>query len=146
MSLCLFAQAGETAVGLNFGYGSRAALPLAGINFSYGITNEIRITPSFGGFLTNDGFRAWTLNTDFHYLFPVSPIVSLFPVLGATLAGWQVCKACGDVDDIIGVGANVGGGADFRLNDRFRIGLVLKYSIVSGFDQFVPRINVMYRF
>lgn len=146
-SLCLFAQAGEWGIGINLGYGSRAELPLVGINFSYGITDEIRVAPSFDGFLRGDGFRAWTLNTNFHYLFPVSPTINLFPVLGATLAGWQTCKEYGgDVNDLIRVGANVGGGMDYLINERFRIGLVLKYSIVSGFDQFVPTINIMYRF
>ena len=145
-SLSLFSQAGEMGVGLNFGYGSRATLPIIGVNFSYGITDEVRVVPSFGGFLRQDGFRAWSLNTDFHYLFNVAPQINVFPTVGLTLAGWQSCKQCGNVDDITRLGVNIGGGMDYLLNDRWRIGLVLKYSIVSGFDQFVPTINVMYRF
>jgi outer membrane protein X len=161
VSLGMFAQQeqGEMAIGLrgNFGIdGFLRNMPGVGVQFNYGLTEQIRLAPSFDYFFEDHGFSAWMLNADVHYLFNVAPRVNVFPLAGLTLLGTRMSwdDGWGDYDNGNGsstytdthFGVNLGGGVDYLLNDRFTIGLQLKYSLISNFNQFLPSVNVMWRF
>lgn len=154
-SLSGLAQKGEKAVGLNLGYGSEIKNVAIGVRFNYGITDPIRLSPSFNYFFKKNGFSAWEINADVHYLFNVAPKISVYPLAGLTFISWTF-----DWGDSLGewgrfvsssvtetrFGVNIGGGIAYQLTDKFDIGLELKYGIVSLYDQFVPGIILTYKF
>jgi outer membrane protein X len=159
VSLNGFAQKGAKAVGLNLGYGSEIKSIAIGAKFNYGITEQFRVSPSFNYFLKKDGFSGWEVNADAHYLFNVAPKVSVYPLAGLTFTGWTF--DWGDLfEDLDGfeiegestsstetkLGVNLGAGIGYQVANNIGIGLELKYSVVSGFDQFVPTVNLTYKF
>jgi outer membrane protein X len=161
LAVCLngFAQKGEKAVGLNLGYGSEIKTIAIGAKFNYGITDQIRLSPSFNYFFEKDGLSGWEVNADVHYLFSVAPKISVYPLAGLTFTGWTFDWG-GLFEDLGGVeiegesnsntetklGLNIGGGIGYQLTNTIAIGLELKYSLVSDFDQLVPTINLTYKF
>lgn len=159
VSLNGFAQKNEKAIGLNLGYGSEIKSVAIGAKFNYGITDQIRVSPSFNYFLEKDGLSAWEVNADVHYLFNVAPKVSVYPLAGLTFTGWTFDWG-GMFEDLEGfeieeestsntetkLGVNLGGGIGYRVTNNIGIGLELKYSVISDFDQFVPTVNLTYKF
>jgi outer membrane protein X len=152
LSLSVFAQKGEKAVGLNFGYGSEIKSPAIGVKFNYGITDQIRVSPSFNYFLEKNGLSGWEINADAHYLFNVAPKISVYPLAGLTFTGWtfdwggmfEGAESSSNTETRLGV--NIGAGIGYQLTDNISIGLELKYSVISDFDQIVPMINFTYKF
>jgi outer membrane protein X len=55
MSVSSYAQKGETFVGLNLGYGTEIKSFDIRAKVGYGITDQIRVSPSFNYFLEKDG-------------------------------------------------------------------------------------------
>lgn len=76
------AQKDVKAVGLNLNYGSKPKNVGIGAKFQYGITDAIRIEPSFNYYLEKDGFGLWDVNANFHYLFNVAEKVNVYPLVG----------------------------------------------------------------
>jgi outer membrane protein X len=159
MSLNGFAQKGEKAIGVNLGYGSQIKSLAIGVKFSYGVTDPIRVSPSFNYFIKKDGLSEWEINADVHYLFNVTSQITVYPLAGVTFSGWKFDMGgmFGDMGDYGGevedasstvtrFGANVGAGIGYNLTDHLSVGLEAKYSIIADFDQFVPTINVAYKF
>jgi outer membrane protein X len=139
---------GEKAFGLNIGYGSEIKSVAIGAKFNYGLTDHIRLSPSFNYFLAKDGLSEWEINVDVHYLFNVAPKVSAYPLAGLTFTGWRF--DWGDLYEgsstTTRFGVNVGAGIGYDLTDNITLGFELKYSVVSDLDQFVPSIHLIYKF
>ena len=82
------AQKGAKSVGLNLNYGSEIGTLGMGAKFQYGITDEIRVEPSFNSYLEKSGVRMWDLGVNFHYLFDVKELfntdepIKIYPLLG----------------------------------------------------------------
>ena len=149
LSVC--AQKGEKAIGLNVGYGSEIENVSIGAKFNYGLTDQIRLSPSFNYFLKKDGLSAYEFNADVHYLLEVAPKISLYPLAGLNYSSW---KYSADVD-FLGIslsasdsklGLNLGGGLGLQLSENMSVGFELKYVIVSDMDQIVPSFNLMFKF
>jgi outer membrane protein X len=104
-----------------------------------------------------------------HYLFNIDSKFSVYPLVGLTFTGWKWKDDysdygyLGDFGDILAglagnedyggssstdtrFGANIGGGISYKLTEQLSIGLEAKYSIVSPYDQFIPGINLTYKF
>jgi outer membrane protein X len=161
-----FAQKGTKAIGLNLGYGSEIESFAIGAKFNYGVTDQIRVSPSFNYFLEKYGFSCWEINADVHYLFSVAPKVTVYPLAGLTFVGYKFVGYEFDLGDLFEgleylmeedntssssstetkFGVNLGAGIGYDLTDNLILGLELKYSLVSDFDQFVPTINLTYKF
>ncbi|KAA6332890.1 hypothetical protein EZS27_018646 [termite gut metagenome] len=169
MSVSVFAQKGETTVGLNLGYGTKIKSFGIGAKVGYGITDQIRLSPSFNYFLEKDGLSQWEINADLHYLFPLSDKVTVYPLAGVTYTNWKwdstkawtedvarlFLKVAMDDDDIDlyadtyskgKIGVNLGGGIGFKLTDKLSVGAELKYSSVSDLDQGIFAVNIAYKF
>jgi outer membrane protein X len=139
------AQKGEKAVGLNLGYGSEIESVAIGVKFNYGVTDNIRLSPSFNYFVGNDFQSVWEINADVHYLFNASDKLAFYPLAGVTFVNWTFDAGFGSISETR-FGVNLGAGAGYELTDALSLGLEVKYSIVSDFDQFVPAINLTYKF
>ena len=76
------AQKDVKAVGLNLNYGSEISNLGIGAKFQYGITDAIRIEPSFNYYLEKDGLGLWDVNANIHYLFDVAEKIKVYPLAG----------------------------------------------------------------
>jgi outer membrane protein X len=159
MSLNGFAQKGEKAIGVNVGYGSEIESIGIGVRFNYGITDQIRLSPSFNYFFEHYGLSEWEINADVHYVFSVASKLSVYPLAGITFTRWTV--DVGDLFEDLGgygldvgntsssvsrFGVNLGAGIGYDLTGHLSVGFEAKYTLIADFDQFVPSINVAYKF
>lgn len=96
------AQKGEKAVGVNVNYGSEISNVGFGAKFQYGITDAIRVEPSFDYYLEKDGVGFWDINVNFHYMFDVAENIKVYPLAGLGYANckytWNYSDAFGDYD------------------------------------------------
>jgi outer membrane protein X len=177
LSLSVFAQKGEKSIGVTLGYAElmiEERTAAIGVKFNYGITDQIRLSPSINYLLPKYDVSGWEINADVHYLFAVAPKIKVYPLAGLTFVGRSLKGEDGNDDDeyeewqahlrgdddygnddngkrrnaATGTrfGINLGGGIGYELTDKVAVGLELKYSVVSDIDQFVPTVNLTYKF
>lgn len=164
ISCVAFAQNGKLGIGLNIGYGTASDLkkPSIGIKANYDITNLFSIAPSFNYYFqkkeTYEDFegklKVWDINCDVHLNLLHKENLKLYPLAGISYlhAKATASATIEDYDDIERsssegkVGVNLGVGAQFTVASRIIIAPELKYQIISGLNQLVPSVAVMYRF
>lgn len=162
------AQKDVKAVGLNLNYGSEISNLGIGAKFQYGITDAIRIEPSFNYYMEKDGANLWDVNANLHYLFNVADGINVYPLAGLGYANVETSYG-GDIENVEwgtdedgeqvlvpskGEGGsssgeitvNLGVGAEYQLNEKWSIGAELKYQIISNFNQLVFGVGVAYKF
>ena len=92
----------------------------------------------------------YDLNVNGHYLFPLSNKVTIYPLVGINYTHWKVSDVFepihsdwwddddwwGDDDDVKdgSLGLNIGGGIQYNVNEKVRIGAELKYQSISGYS------------
>lgn len=146
----VFAQKNEKSIGLSLGYGTEIESLGIGAKFNYGLTDQIRLSPSFNYFFKKDNVSGWEINADAHYLFNVAPKFNVYPLLGLTLTNWKL-----DMGKVFGndlstsktrFGLNIGAGVSYKIAYDLSVGAEFKYSAVSDLDQAVFNVNIMYAF
>ena len=158
------AQKNVKAIGLNINYGTEISNLGFGAKFQYGISDAIRIEPSFNYYLEKDGLGLWDINANIHYLFDVAEKIKVYPLAGL---GYANCKSTWESGyfDSYGeyhefesedgeenssssgeIAVNLGIGGEYQLTNKFSIGAELKYQIISNFNQLVAAIGVTYKF
>jgi outer membrane protein X len=99
MSAGAFAQKGEMSISLTGNYfrqdhvryilwggGSKNRGHFgSGLQFTYGITNGLRVAPGFNYFFEREGLTAYEANLNFHYLIPILPGLKVYPIAGASV-------------------------------------------------------------
>lgn len=141
-----FAQKGQHAIGGNIAYGSEIESLGIGVKYQYNITDQFRLEPSTTYFFGSNNWSMLDVNCNLHYLFPIAPSVTLYPLGGLTFTNWSVDLDGGSLNkDKFGV--NLGGGAEFALNRDWALNMELKYQILGdSFDQAVFNVGVVYKF
>jgi outer membrane protein X len=157
VSMSASAQAGQMAVGGNLAVGIGDGYTNLGIGpkFQYGITNQVRGEASFTYFLEKDQLSMWDLSVNAHYLFPVAPQITVYPLAGLSVQGWTVDipevsipgigSIGGDVSDT-DFGLNLGGGGEYQLTETLSISAELKYHIGGEFNRLYISAGVAYKF
>ena len=154
-SVCVFAQKGEKAAGINLNFGTTASNVGLGAKFQYGLTNNIRIEPSFTYYFGGSGMYDITANV--HYLFNVAPQINVYPLAGI---GFDMCryemvqideynnfeyKTSKETDAAFKI--NFGAGAEYGITEHISAGLELRYEVITGgYSQFVVGIGTKYKF
>lgn len=169
----VWAQQGEKSIGVNLGYGSGSLHKSfkIGAEFRYGITDAIRVAPSFDYFFKSDDVGLWSASVNGHYLFGIKSVEGLkvYPLLGLTLLG-STGTGNGEIDmngedwsDIPGYedyidevedagssstmfGCNLGVGIQYPILPNIDLGFEIKYQFVKDYDQVVLGINAAYKF
>lgn len=159
----LAAQKGQSAAGLNFGYGSEIESFSIGAKYQYGFTDAIRAEAAFNYFLEKNGVSMWGIDVTAHYLFNVAENIKVYPLAGVTYANAKVEWEGVSVDTgygTIGVeggsasegafGINVGAGVEYSISENIAINLEAKYQKLFGdldaFDQVAASVGVAYKF
>jgi len=135
-------QKGDMAIGggLVYGLDDYNNLGITG-KFQWNITDGFRLEPSASYYLEKDFVEMWDMNVNLHYIFKLTEKFNLYPLGGITLLGVSI----GNFSDEK-FGANLGGGAEFKITDCFSIGAEIKYQFVSDVDRAVFGVGVTYRF
>ena len=134
------AQKGEQNIGAHVLYGTDASNIGLGVKYQNNITDAIRLEAVGDYYLKTDGFSMFDVNVNGHYLFPLSDKVTVYPLVGINYTSWkQEALIDNDDDDDedwsfkkSGIGINIGGGIQYKLTDKIRIGAELKYQTISG--------------
>lgn len=165
----VFAQKGESAVGINVGVApcmeSGASLTNVGVGvkYQYNFTNALRGEADFDYALKSKGISMWDLSANVHYLFNVTEKFKIYPLVGvgyANLKGeWSVDFDDDDLgfepysdDEISGSDTtskllvNVGVGAEYAISSRVSIGVEAKYQYIKDFSRLPISVGVTYKF
>lgn len=148
------AQKDVKAVGVNLNYGSEISNFGIGAKFQYGITDQVRVEPSFDYYLKKDGMSFWDINANVHYLFNATESIKIYPLVGLGYGHYSLSWEY-DYDDFYGneelmsegkIALNLGAGAEYQLDKNLSIGAELKYQIINHFNQLVITIGATYKF
>ena len=149
VSVSLFAQKGDIAIGGNVSYGTEIENVGFGAKGQYNFTDAIRGEVSFDYFLKKNYVSMWDINFNAHYLFPITEKIKVYPLAGFTFTNWSVSYSEAFIS-ISGTesrfGANLGGGFQYDVSDNFILNAEVKYQLISDFDQAVFSIGAAYRF
>lgn len=141
VSVCAFAQKGEKAVGVNLSYGTEISNIGIGVKGQYNFTDAIRGEVSFDYFLEKDYLKMWDINVNAHYLFNVAEKIKVYPLVGLTYTNWSAFSESSGK-----FGANLGGGAQYDINEKLSLNLDIKYQLISDFNQAVFGVGATYKF
>ena len=146
------AQKGEQNVGAHVLYGTDASNIGIGVKYQNNITDVIRLEAVGDYYLKTDGFSMFDVNVNGHYLFPLSDKVIAYPLVGINYTSWkQDYIEYGDEEEHwspevkdSSIGLNLGGGIQYKLTDKIRMGAELKYQTISGASTAVIGVGVTF--
>lgn len=155
ISSTAFAQNEKWGIGLNIGYGSNSNLkkPSIGVKATYDISDLLTIAPTFNYYfqkkMTEGEVEAkinmWDINCDVHFNLLRKDNIKVYPLAGLSYLHSKVATEGYDGSDSE-IGVNLGVGAQFAVAPRFAIAPEVKYQIISGLNQLVPSVSIMYKF
>jgi len=152
VSVAAHAQSkGDMAVGGNLVLGTGNSYSNIGIGakFQYNVTDPIRLEGSFTYFLKKDYVTQWDFSVNGHYLFPVTDLITVYPLAGLGLYGtkWSIDWGLGNTSHSTSdICVNLGGGADYKLSDKLVLNAELKYKIVNNWSRLMLSAGVAFRF
>jgi len=154
MTLGAFAQKSKNSFQANVLYGSK--IETVGFGLTFNLTGKKHeFSPSINVYLPKDDVKVHEINFDYHRLYGIGNKIKVFPIIGFAIASWD-----GDTDSIeegmgtglvndngTKLGANLGIGGRYAINDSLDAGFQLKYSAMSGSaSQTVPMLTAAYKF
>lgn len=159
VSLCVSAQKGESNVGANVLYSTDMQNIGLGLKYQYNITDAIRLEGVGNYYLKTDGLSMWDINVNGHYLFNVTDKLTLYPLVGINYTHWKQddflsSYSDDEMDDYEGfsssysdssVGLNLGGGIQYHVTDRIKIGAEIKFQTISGGNTAVLGLGITYK-
>ena len=154
VSVGAFAQKGEQNIGAHVLYGTDMKNIGIGAKYQRNVTDAIRLEVVGDYYLKTDGFTMFDVNVNGHYLFPLSDKVIAYPLVGVNYTSWKQEFEWDEEDiyylDVLSeskassIGLNIGGGIQYKLTDKIRIGAELKYQTISGFNTAVIGAGITY--
>lgn len=145
----MFAQKGKNSFQANVLYGSK--IETVGFGLTFNLTGKKHeFSPSLNVYLPKNDVKVREINLDYHRLFSIGDKVQVFPILGLGIAVWDGFGGEGDSalgDNETKIGANLGIGGRYTINERFDAGFQLKYAAMSASaSQTVPMLTIGYKF
>lgn len=89
VSVCSFAQSGDTKVGVYGAMGTENSNIGIGAKFQYNFTDAIRAEASFDYFLKKDNVTNMNGGLNLHYLIPISENFRVYPIVGISYIYWK---------------------------------------------------------
>ncbi|MBR6248754.1 MAG: porin family protein [Muribaculaceae bacterium] len=139
-------EQGVAAVGGKILYGSGIENMGLGAHFQYNVWDQIRGEVSTNFFFKKHHSNWMDVNVNGHYLIPVyQDKVILYPLAGLnyTMVNYKIE---GHNDEENHVGLNVGGGAEYLIDDHFSAAFEYRHTIIRKVDQGVLSLGLSYRF
>lgn len=141
-ALCASAEKGDIALGAQFGFASKHSLAGLGVQLQVEPLNNFRLAPEFMYYFKNDGLSAANANFNLHYVIPTSDSFAIYPLAGFSYINFKVEHA-GSVDRC---GANVGIGAQYRIQDKIHFFTEERFQIIEDLNQSVTVLGIKFTF
>lgn len=138
------AQKGDFSVGGQFNYASKNSMVGLGANLQYEFIDNFRIEPEFIYYFENNEISAINANVNFHYLIRTGSNFVLYPIAGFSYARFHESGLF--AQDVDRFGANIGFGAEYRINEHFRFYTEERIQVLKKWNQSVTALGVRYRF
>lgn len=118
-------QKGEFALGANINLGTLIPTVGIGLNAQYNFSDEIRVVGNLDYFIKNNYLSTFDVTFDAHYVFALNDWFALYPLFGM---GFSVISTkVGDIrSSRTPFVANIGGGCQFTISEKFRINFEIK--------------------
>lgn len=146
------AQEGTNAVGFNLGYatgGEGIGNFGIGVKYSYQMSDNLRVQPSFTYYFEKDDVNMYDLSLDFHYLFNFNnDKMAFYPIFGFTAPFYKWNSPIEEVDGHTWTrfGCNLGAGLQYNLTDDFAVVGEVKYKLVKDIDHAAIAIGCVVQF
>ena len=141
----LHAEQGDVSAGAQFVYASKHSMAGLGAQVQYEPVTNFRIAPEFIYFFKDDGLSALNVNLNLHYVIPTSSTVAIYPLVGFSYGHYMADALEGTVSDDH-CGANVGLGAQYRIQERLYFFSEERFQIMKDFNQSVTVLGLKYTF
>ena len=140
------AEKGNISLGAQFAYASKNSMAGLGLQLQVEPVNRFRIAPEFMYYYKNDGVSAINANANLHYVIPTSSSFAIYPLLGFTYANYKYDAGIFGDGNVSRCGANVGVGAEYRIQDRLYFYSEERFQIIEDFNQSVTVLGMKYTF
>ena len=140
------AEKGDISLGAQFAYASKNSMAGLGLQLQVEPVNRFRFAPEFMYYFKNDGVSAINANVNLHYVIPTSSSFSIYPLLGFTYANYKYDGGILGDANVDRCGANVGVGAEYRIQDRLYFFSEERFQIIEDFNQSVTVLGLKYTF
>jgi outer membrane protein X len=145
-ALGVSADKGDIAVGAQFAFASKNSMAGLGLQLQVEPVSRLRIAPEFMYYFKNDGMSAINANANLHYVIPTSPSFAIYPLLGFTYANFKYDAGMLGETNVDRCGANVGLGAQYRIQDRLYFYSEQRFQIIEDYNQSVTILGLKYSF
>lgn len=139
-------QRGVSSLGFNVGYAFDTNNATLGVDYRYCLTDAVRLNPSLTHFVKNDGWNAWAIDMNVHYVVQVTDLFGFYPLAGLDLSFWRCGLGNGLSLNETRFGANIGLGGEVYASNNITVGMEVKYNIVKDIDQALMAFRVGYNF
>ena len=130
------AEKGNISLGAQFAYASKNSMAGLGLQLQVEPVNRFRIAPEFMYYFKNDGVSAINASSSF----------AIYPLLGFTYANYKYDAGIFGDGNVSRCGANVGVGAEYRIQDRLYFYSEERFQIIEDFNQSVTVLGMKYTF
>ena len=135
------ADSGDISLGAQFAYGSKHSLAGLGAQVQIEPIQNWRFAPEFIYYFKNGGISALNVN----YVIPTSHSFAIYPMAGFSYANIKTDLHHGDAS-VDRCGANVGLGAQYRINERMHFYTEQRFQILKDWNQSVTVLGLKYTF
>ena len=137
------AEQGDVSGAAQCVYASKQSMAGLGAQVQYEAIRNFRIAPEFIYFFKDDGLSALNVNLNLHYIIPTSNSVAIYPLVGFTYGHYMPDLKDSSFDRC---GANVGLGAQYRIQERLYFFSEERFQILKDFNQSVTVLGLKYKF
>lgn len=132
---------GDLSLGGGIAVGTLIPTMSIGATVQYNIIDQIRLAGNVDYFIKNRGVNTLDITVDGHYLVPLSDRFTIYPVVGVGISILMT-----DFGTRVPFVANIGGGVQYKFNDKLRLSFEIKGRLGSGVCQAVIGPNLIYTF
>jgi|GEM_PF-205909 len=143
------AKSGDISVAGQFGFASHHSLFALGTQVQIEPVNNFRFAPEFLYYFKNNGVSAYNVNVNLHYTIRTSTAFAVYPLAGFSFAHFKYDQSHWDWGYKSGedcYGANIGCGAEYRIQENLSFYSEQRFQIMEDHNQSVTVLGIKYTF
>ena len=139
----LRAEQGDMSVGAQFNYASKNSMMGIGVNYGIEVINNLRLSPEFIYYFENKDLSDYNVNLNVQYLIPTSSSFAIYPMAGFSFVSFK--EHITDTSENR-YGANIGVGAEYTINPKFKFYTEQRFHILKNWNESVTCLGFRYTF
>lgn len=144
-SISAHAEQCKVSAAAQFLYASKHSMAGLGVQVQVEPATNFRLAPELNYYFKNDGLSALNASLNLHYVIHTSNVFALYPLVGFTYGHYKMDHHMGDSTKDR-CGANVGLGAQYRIQDRLHFFTEARFQIMKDYNQSVTVLGLKYTF